>query len=70
MKKIRSLINQLNCYRNAYYNQNVSLIPDELYDSLFDQLKKLEDTLGIIYPDSPTQTVGYDVISDLKKGKT
>ena len=69
MKKIRSLINRLNCYRNAYYNQNVSLIPDELYDSLFDQLKNLEDTLGIIYPDSPTQTVGYDVISDLKKVK-
>ena len=67
MSNIRTLIDKLNYYRNAYYNNNESLISDKEYDELFDQLAELEANTGIIYPDSPTQTVGYEVVSKLKK---
>ena len=67
MSNIRTLIDKLNYYRNAYYNNNESLISDKEYDELFDQLAEMEANTGIIYPDSPTQTVGYEVVSKLKK---
>lgn len=69
MLEIRNLIDELNKYRNAYYNENKSLVPDKEYDRLFDRLKLLEDDTGIVYPDSPTQSVGYTVVSNLKKVK-
>ena len=66
---IRKRIDELNRYRNAYYNNNVSLISDFDYDKLFDELKEMEQTLNIYYADSPTQQVGYTVVSNLEKVK-
>ena len=63
---IRELVDDLNKYRNAYYNESKSLISDFEYDQLYDQLQKLEEETGIILSNSPTQSVGYEV----KKGKT
>lgn len=65
--EIRELIDKLNMYRNTYYNENKSLITDYQYDKLFDTLKQLEDTHKIYFPDSPTQSVGYKVISELEE---
>lgn len=65
--KIRQLIDELNEYRDQYYNHNSSLVSDEHYDELFDQLKKLEDEKNIHFADSPTQSVGYEVKSALRK---
>lgn len=65
--KIRQLINSLNKYREAYYNNNNSLISDQEYDKIFDELKKLEDETQVYYADSPTQSVGYAAVSALKK---
>ena len=61
------LVNKLNHYRDQYYNNNISEIEDSEYDKLFDELKNLEKEEGIVYSDSPTQTVGYQVQSKLKK---
>ena len=69
MIDIKDLIDRLNTYRNAYYNDNVSLISDREYDALYDQLIKLEEKTGIILSNSPTQSVGYTVASKLKKVK-
>ena len=65
--KIRQLIDELNEYRDQYYNHNTSIVSDEHYDELFDQLKKLEDEENIHFSDSPTQSVGYEVKSALRK---
>lgn len=65
--KIRQLITSLNKYREAYYNNNNSLISDQEYDKIFDELKKLEDETQVYYADSPTQSVGYEAVSALKK---
>ena len=64
---IRKEIEQLNYWRDQYYNHNNSVVEDLTYDELFDDLKNLESKTGLIYADSPTQTVGYKVQSKLKK---
>lgn len=69
MNRVQELVNTLNVYRNAYYNENKSLVSDKEYDELFDELAALEKESGIIYPNSPTQTVGYVVSSKLEKVK-
>jgi DNA ligase (NAD+) len=61
------LISLLNDARDAYYNKNKPVMTDREYDSLFDRLKDLEDETGVILSNSPTQTVGYEVVSSLTK---
>lgn len=67
--RVKELVFQLNKYRDLYYNDSDSQISDYEYDTLFDELKKLEDETGCIMSNSPTQTVGYEVKSALEKHK-
>lgn len=67
MDKMKILVDRLNAYRDAYYNKNESLVSDKEYDALFDQLAALEQQTGIVYPNSPTATVGYEAVSKLQK---
>lgn len=69
IKRIVELVSLLNKYRNAYYNQNESLISDKEYDALYDELMMLEQEYGLILANSPTQTVGYEAVSQLSKVK-
>lgn len=67
--RIKELTEQLNLYRNSYYNNSESIISDKQYDDLFDELQKLEKETGIVMSNSPTKTVGYEVKSKLEKVK-
>ena len=67
--RIKELVSLLNHYRNEYYNNSRSEISDFEYDRLFDELTKLELETGFIMAVSPTQTIGYEVKSELKKVK-
>lgn len=67
--RIKELVELLNHYRNEYYNNSRSEISDFEYDQLFDELARLESETGFIMAVSPTQTVGYEVKSELKKVK-
>ena len=67
--RIKELVELLNHYRNEYYNNSRSEISDFEYDQLFDELVSLESETGFIMAVSPTQTVGYEVKSELKKVK-
>lgn len=64
--KIRTLINKLNAYTELYDN-GTPAISDEEWDNLYFQLKQMEKEFGIIYPDSPTQKVLYNVVNELQK---
>jgi DNA ligase (NAD+) len=66
---INELVDYLNVCRNEYYNKNNSIITDQQYDDLFDKLVELEKESGIILSNSPTQSVGYPVVSNLNKVK-
>ena len=67
--RMTELVEQLNRCRDAYYNQNKSLISDREYDALFDELERLEEKTGIVMSNSPTNTVGYESVSQLQKVK-
>ena len=67
--KIKRLVGELNIYRNAYYNESRSIVSDYQYDTMFDELKRLEEETGFIMSNSPTQTVGYEPISKFEKVK-
>ncbi|RFZ77484.1 NAD-dependent DNA ligase LigA [Lacrimispora amygdalina] len=66
-EKQRELTDRLNIHREKYYNHNAPSVSDEVYDRLFDELKALELQTGICMANSPTQTVGYSVVSKLEK---
>lgn len=69
IKRLKELTNQLNQYRDLYYNDSISEISDHEYDDLFDELKRLEEETNIVMANSPTHTVGYEVKSKLEKVK-
>ena len=69
IERIKKIVALLNHYRNEYYNNQRSEISDFEYDQLFDELSALEKETGFIMPTSPTQTVGYEVKSELTKVK-
>lgn len=64
--EIRTLIEKLNEASVAYYAGNPAM-SDHEWDRGFDQLKKLEEDSGIVYPDSPTQRAGAEVVTELRK---
>lgn len=69
IEKMKIIINQLNQYRDEYYNKANPSVSDQEYDKLFDELSELEKETGIYMSNSPTQTVGYEVKSELEKVK-
>lgn len=69
IERLKELTEQLNHYRDEYYNNSESLISDKQYDDLFDELQSLEDETGVVMSNSPTKTVGYEVKSKLEKVK-
>ncbi len=58
MDRQRELVNILNRYAAAYYEQDAPLVSDAEYDKLYDELQKLEAESGVVTPDSPTLRVG------------
>ena len=65
--RLKELIEKANYYRDMYYNHDKSLISDEEYDALFDEIAQLEKETGVILKNSPTQSVGYKTVSKLPK---
>lgn len=63
---IRKTIDQLNHYTEMY-DKGTPEISDKEYDDLYFSLKEMEEKTGIIYPDSPTQTIHYELVSKLNK---
>lgn len=67
--QIRSLVELLNKANRAYYYGSSEMMSNKEYDDLYDQLVRLEHDTGIIYSDSPTQTLGEHIYSYLPKVK-
>lgn len=63
---IRDLVNKLNYYTDLY-NQGKPKITDEEWDKLYFELQKLEKHYGLVYADSPTQSIRPDVVSGLEE---
>ena len=65
---IRMLIDLLNEYTEAY-DAGMPIIDDKSWDAMYFKLQQLENETGIIYPDSPTQKIHFEKVSQLNKVK-
>lgn len=66
---MRSLIDKLNEATKVYEQDKDELISNKEWDRLYDELLALEAETGTAFPDSPTQNVGYEIVSNLPKEK-
>lgn len=68
IERLQTLIKLLNKASDDYYNGHPSM-SDHEFDKLYDELKSLEEKTKIVYPNSPTQNVGYEISKELVKEK-
>ena len=66
-KHMQDLVQQLNEAAAVYYQGKDEIMSNYDYDRLYDELAALEKETGIILAGSPTQRVGYEVLSELPK---
>lgn len=62
MMNMYEIVEKLNEASKAYYNGQDEIMSNREWDSLFDELKRMEAESGIILPDSPTQKVGAPLV--------
>lgn len=67
IKLIRQLVKELNKHNYLYYTLGRPILQDKEYDKLYDELVALENELGTVYTDSPTQKVGNEILKEMKK---
>ena len=67
LSRMKELVSELNKASRAYYSEGEEIMPDREYDRLYDELEQLEAQLGITFAGSPTNKVGFEVVSGLTK---
>lgn len=67
MQRMKELTQLLNQASKAYYQDASEIMSNFEYDKLYDELVELEKETGITFSNSPTQKVGYEVLSELPK---
>ena len=67
-KRVQELNDLLKEYGHAYYVLDRPLVPDSVYDNLLQELLAIEaENPDLIYPDSPSQRVGGEVLEGFSK---
>lgn len=66
-QRMEQLVQTLRAAARAYYQESRELMSNYEYDTLYDELEQLEKKTGIVLAGSPTQRVGYEVVSELPK---
>ena len=64
---MKGMVSILNEASNAYYNTGNPIMTDEQFDARLADLKQLEEETGFVLANSPTQNVGYKVLTELKE---
>ncbi len=64
MKELAAVLSRAG---KAYYQESREIMSNLDYDELYDELLALEKETGVILSGSPTQKVGYEVLSELPK---
>ena len=66
-ERMKELVVLLNQASKSYYQDAEEIMSNYAYDKLYDELVELEERLGTVLSNSPTQNVGYEVLSELPK---
>ena len=69
IERIKELNNLLLKANESYYGNGNTIMSDTEYDKKIEELKRLEEETGIVFANSITQNVGYEVKSKLEKVK-
>jgi len=64
MKELSAILSEA---AKAYYQESREIMSNFEYDQLYDELTALEEETGTVFAGSPTQKVGYEVLSELPK---
>ena len=65
-EKMRSLINLLNDWTEAYDNGH-PIVSDKEWDDKYFELENLEKESNFSFPDSPTQKINFTIVNKLEK---
>lgn len=65
--RMKKLHQELLAASRAYYQESREIMSNFEYDRLYDELLELEKETGTVLAGSPTQKVGYEVLSELPK---
>lgn len=65
--EMQKLIKELNVHIRNYYVLDKPTISDLEYDRLYDKLQALERETGVVYPNSPSNRVGGEILKGFKK---
>lgn len=69
LERQKELTSTLKLASKAYYVDGKEIMSNFEYDKLYDELVSLEKETGIIFSNSVTQNVGFEVVSNLPKEK-
>lgn len=67
LERIKYLVDILNQASKAYYAEDREIMSNLEYDTLYDELQKLEQETGVVLANSPTISVGYEAVDELPK---
>ena len=67
LERMKELCAILSDAAKAYYQESREVMTNFEYDQLYDELLALEKETGTVFAGSPTQSVGYEVLSELPK---
>ena len=65
--RMKALATQIQEANIAYYRDDRPIMSNREYDQLYDELKRLEQTTGIVLSGSPTQTVSGAILEELQE---
>lgn len=66
---MKELIEKIDLYNYHYYTLDDPIVSDKEYDEVYYKLVDLEEETGIVLPNSPTQRVGGEILSQFVKRK-
>ena len=67
ISRMKELAATLTAAAKTYYQESREILSNYEYDKLYDELAELEKETGVVLSKSPTQSVGYEVLSELPK---
>lgn len=67
LRRMKELVGILSEAARAYYQESREIMSNFEYDRLYDELLGLEKESGTVFAGSPTQKVGYEILSELPK---